>query len=197
MKINLIIFLFQIILVELQDSDEIAKKIINIILEIFKSVNNIGNDPSINTCYQDIYSYFNIFNNTKIKSFFDLYFNTFLMTGILTSDLNKEYECLRDNKMIYFLVEIKVDEDIDHLAYFRQSNTQFREYCIVRNCDYFLKNAYKCNIFGYVYDKVKFCKNIDKYIINPLKNNYPFFLNYKFLSIVYIDDNKKIYIDEE
>ena len=95
--------------------------------------------------------------------------------------------------MIYVLIEIEVDKDKHNLAYFRDSNKQFKELCILSYCDYFLMNAYKCNIFDY---NDNFCDDITLYITNPLKNNYPFFLNYNFLSIVYVNQNKKIYIDE-
>ena len=175
------------------EEEQIKKFILQIfgvlfqLTEIYEKQNE-----SIRKCYNETK---NLFYNPDPKNIkiLDIYFDIILMTGSSAIDVNKEYECLRDKKMIYILMEIEVDSNKDNLTYFRNSNKQFKELCMVNACDDFLKKVYICNVFNSSYD---FCDTIDNIIVDVIKKNYQYFLNYKLLSIVNFVNGSKYYLNE-
>ena len=169
----------------------LARKIFVDILEFvfFFESNKI---EEIHTCYIQTLEKFSNFNLNNF-SFLDTYFDIILMTGSSAIDVNKEYECLKEKKMIYILMEIEIDSNKDNLSYFRNSNKQFKELCMVSLCDDFLKKVYICNVINSSYT---FCDIVDEYIIDVLKRNYEYFLNYKILSMVNLVNGTKYYLNE-
>ena len=147
----------------------------------------------IHTCYDENLK--SVINNFESKnfSFADTYFDIILMTGSSPIDVNKEYECLKEKKMIYILMEIEIDSNKDNLTYFRNSNKQFKELCMANLCADFLKKVYICNVINSSYE---FCDIIDEYIVEFIKRNYEYFLNYKILSIVNLVNGTKHYLNE-
>ena len=167
-------------------------ELIEIFVNLTQFLGTYNNEALRNCYYKNLDEIGKLGKNPTKNKLLDTYFNIILMTGGSPIDVNKEYECLKENKMIYVLMEINIDQNSDNLTYFRNSNKQFKEICMFEECDDFLKSVYICNTINSSY---KFCE-IEQYIIEALRYNYEYFIDYKFLSIVNLIDGKKNYLNE-